>query len=109
MRTGSDMDEVVKNVPNDKLMLETDAPYMTPPPKRNQRNVPSNVQAVAEYISNIKNLTFKEIIDMTSKNAKTFFKLPLIALLFLFSFSLLVSSDLFSQSQSDYYDDEEYD
>jgi TatD DNase family protein len=48
------MDEVIRVVPLEKLMLETDSPYMTPPPERSKRNLPKNVFKVAEYISNIK-------------------------------------------------------
>ena len=97
------MSEVIKLIPLDKIMLETDSPYMTPPPNRSERNVPQNVLKVAEKISIIKNISLKEVIRMTTENAKSFFKIPILAVLF-----LLLGTNLYSQNNDydDYYEDE---
>jgi len=76
-------EEVVFNTPDDRIMLETDSPYMAPVPKRGKRNEPKYVKYVAEKIAEIKNKRIEEVISMTSQNAKALFKLPLILFLFL--------------------------
>ena len=100
-----DMSDVIKLIPLEKIMLETDSPYMTPPPNRSERNVPQNVLKVAEKISNIKNISLKEVIRMTTDNAKRFFRIPTLAVLF-----ILLNVNLYSQSNinDDYYYEDEY-
>lgn len=65
--------EVALEVPLDKLLIETDCPYLTPHPYRGQRNEPSYVKLVAMEIAEIKGLTFEEIAKATSDNAKRLF------------------------------------
>lgn len=67
--------EVVNFLPADKILLETDCPYMSPEPFRGTRNEPKNVLYVADKISKIKNMKFEEITDITTKNAERIFKL----------------------------------
>lgn len=67
--------EVVKEVPLDKLMLETDAPYLTPVPYRGKENQPSYVKYVAEEIANLRGMTFAEIANITTQNAEEFFNI----------------------------------
>jgi len=67
--------EVVRRVPLDRMMLETDAPYMTPQEKRGERNVPQNVELVARAVANIKDIPVSEVIKKTTQNAQDFFKL----------------------------------
>ncbi len=99
----SNLIEVVKKTPIDKLMLETDAPYMTPVPHRGTRNIPDNVKLVAEKIAEIKEISIDEVISMTSKTAKKFFGLLSIIIIMLITPSLS-----FSQTENDiYYDEEE--
>lgn len=76
-----DSHEALLNVPNDRFMIETDSPYMTPVPYRGKRNEPKYVKYVAEKIAELKSLTIHEVIDMTTKNAKKFFNLLLIVLI----------------------------
>jgi len=99
----TDMTEVVKVVPIDRIMLETDSPYMTPPPNRGKRNVPQNVIKVAEKISNIKSISLEEVIKMTTENAKRLFRIPILVLSL-----FLLSNNLYSQDSynDDYYYDE---
>lgn len=65
--------EVAEYVPLDKMFIETDSPYLTPVPKRGERNDSSNVRYVAEKISEIKNIPFEEVCRVTKENALSFF------------------------------------
>ncbi|RJO58998.1 TatD family deoxyribonuclease [Candidatus Parcubacteria bacterium] len=69
--------EVVKSVPLDKLMVETDAPYLAPQAVRGQRNEPINVKYVAERIAIIKDLSYEEVERQTTENAVKLFKLTI--------------------------------
>ena len=65
--------EVAKIVPLDKLLLETDSPYLTPVPHRGEENSPAYVKFVAEEIAKIREISFKEVDDATTANAKKIF------------------------------------
>lgn len=80
----SSMVEVVKNVPEDRFFLETDAPYLTPIPFRGKRNEPKFVKYIAQKISEIKQISIDEVINMTTKNALKFFKLSMAVFICLF-------------------------
>ena len=67
------MKEVAKEVPLDKLVLETDSPYLTPVPFRGKPNKPAYVKYVAEEIAKLRGMSFEEIVDITSTNAEVFF------------------------------------
>lgn len=67
--------EAVKNTPLDRIMLETDCPYMTPVPYRGKTNFPKYIPIVAQKISELKNVPIKEVEEITTKNAKKFFKI----------------------------------
>jgi len=67
--------EVAKEVPLDKLLIETDCPYLAPHPLRGKRNEPAYVKYVAEEIAQIKGITLEELAAITTNNAKTLFKL----------------------------------
>lgn len=69
------VDKVVRKMPLDKLMLETDAPYLTPEPHRGERNEPSYVKLTAEKLAELKELTLEEIADVTTQNAFQLFEL----------------------------------
>ncbi|MBI2057558.1 MAG: TatD family hydrolase, partial [Candidatus Yanofskybacteria bacterium] len=68
-------DDVVKNIPLDKLLLETDAPYLAPVPHRGQRNESIYLKFIAEKISKIKGETVKRIAEQTKKNTEQLFDL----------------------------------
>ena len=70
-----DLQKIVKEIPLEKILIETDCPYLTPEPHRGERNEPKNVEYVAEKIAEIKNLTKKEVIKQTWQNAKDLFKM----------------------------------
>jgi TatD DNase family protein len=74
-KTNAEILAVVKRIPLEKIMLETDCPYLAPVPHRGKRNEPKLVSFVAEKIAEIKNLTTDEISTITTQNATTFFSL----------------------------------
>ncbi len=65
--------EVVKTVPLERLLIETDSPFLTPVPNRGKRNEPAFVRFVAQRISLIKEIDFEDVAASTSGNAKSFF------------------------------------
>lgn len=65
--------EVAKDVPLDRLMLETDSPYLTPVPFRGKENQPAYVRYVADEIAKLKGIDVKEVIEATTKNAEMVF------------------------------------
>ena len=67
--------DVVKKLPLDRILIETDAPFLTPHPFRGKRNEPAYVRYVAEKIAEIKNLPLAEVARVTTHNAKTLFRL----------------------------------
>lgn len=68
-----DYDKVIKNLPLEKILLETDAPYLTPVPHRDKRNEPLYVKYVAEKIAEIKGIKFEKVAEQTTKNARELF------------------------------------
>ena len=71
-----ELQEVVAGIPLEKIMLETDCPYLAPIPHRGKRNEPSFVPYIAQKIADIKGLSFSDVARITSLNAKRFFDLP---------------------------------
>lgn len=64
------MKEVAKEVPLENLLVETDAPYLTPVPFRGTENQPAYVKFVAEEIAKLRGITFEEVATATTKNAE---------------------------------------
>lgn len=69
--------EVIAAAPLERIMIETDAPYMTPEPFRGRRNDSNYVYRVAETIAQIKGLSTGEVAEATFQNAEKFFGLPM--------------------------------
>jgi len=67
--------EVVKLAPLNKLMLETDSPYLSPEGYRGKRNEPMQVGLLAEFIARLKDLSLEEVANTTTENAVKFFSL----------------------------------
>lgn len=67
--------EVVAYMPMDRLLLETDCPYLAPVPNRGKRNSSLNLPYVVEEVSRIKGISREEVIAVTSENAKTMYRL----------------------------------
>ena len=75
--------EVVKQIPIDRIVLETDCPYLAPEPNRGKRNSSLNLKYVAAAIGEIKELSEEQVIDITFENAKRVYKLDIGAILIL--------------------------
>lgn len=71
-----DYDEIIRKALLDKIMIETDAPFVASVPWRGQRNEPSYVIEVAKKIAEIRGITYEEIANATTENALRFFNLP---------------------------------
>ena len=67
--------EVAKIVPINKLLIETDAPYLSPHPFRGKTNEPARVKLVAEEIARLRDVSYTEIADKTAKNAYKLFNI----------------------------------
>ncbi len=71
--------EMVKTIPMEKLLIETDSPYLTPTPNRGKRNEPKFVKYVAETIAELKEIPLTDVIEHSRENTKNLFKLEGIA------------------------------
>ena len=67
--------EVINFLPIEKIMLETDCPYLAPDPHRGEINEPKYIPLIAEKIAQIKNMTLDEVAHVTTKNAERLFKI----------------------------------
>ncbi|GEL78271.1 TatD family hydrolase [Tenuibacillus multivorans] len=74
-KNATDPKIVAEEVPLDRLLIETDCPFLAPHPNRGTRNEPAYVKLVAEKIAEIKGLTLEEVAEETTKNAKKVFSL----------------------------------
>lgn len=70
-----DYDRVIKNMPLERLLLETDCPYLAPVPFRGKRNEPLYVKYVAQKIVELKGVSFDEVAKVTTANARELFKI----------------------------------
>lgn len=66
--------EVAKIVPEDRLLIETDAPYLAPHPYRGKRNEPAYVKLVAEQLAALREVTYEELAESTTHNANRIFR-----------------------------------
>ena len=69
-------DEIVREVPLDRILLETDSPFLTPEPYRGKRNEPAYVIEVAKKIAELKNEPLEKVIEQTTKNCRQLFAIP---------------------------------
>lgn len=69
-----DLTEVIKKTPLDKILVETDCPYLTPPQEGDRRNEPIFVKHVIQKIADLRQITFDEVADKTTENAVRLFK-----------------------------------
>ncbi len=69
------MKEVAKAVPLERLVLETDSPYLTPVPHRGKPNTPAYIKYVAQEIAGLRGMAVEELTDITTDNAERLFKI----------------------------------
>ena len=74
-KNSKNADEIINMVPNDKILIETDSPYLSPEPLRGRRNDPRNVKYIAEKIAKVKELQIEDVAEFTYKNAKTIYEI----------------------------------
>lgn len=67
--------EVAKILPLEKIVLETDCPFLPPQSKRGQRNEPASVREIAELVTGIKGISLEKVAEQTTKNVKKLFKI----------------------------------
>ncbi len=67
--------QVVRAVPLERLLIETDAPYLTPQPHRGQRNEPAYVSLVAQAVADVRGVTLEQVASQTTANARALFGL----------------------------------
>ena len=74
-KNSKNAEEIVKMVPIDRILTETDSPYLSPEPVRGTRNDSRNIKYIAQKIAQIKNMQIETIAEQIQKNAKTIFKI----------------------------------
>ncbi len=69
-KNSKNAEEMINLVPNDRILIETDSPYLAPEPVRGTRNTPANVKYIAQKIADVKGLTLEEVEKITFENTK---------------------------------------
>lgn len=72
-KNSKNANEIIEMVPNDRMLIETDSPYLSPEPLRGRRNDPRNVRFVAQKIAEVKGMTLEETAKITYQNAERLF------------------------------------
>ena len=74
-KSSKNAEEMINLVPDNRILIETDSPYLSPEPLRGRRNDPRNVEYVAQKIADVKGLEIEQIADSTYKNALKIFNI----------------------------------
>ncbi len=75
-KAAADLREAVRKAPRDRLLVETDCPFLAPVPHRGKRNEPAHVARTAEKVAELWGLPVDEVGEITTENAKRFFRIP---------------------------------
>jgi TatD DNase family protein len=76
-KSAKDLQETCKKVPLERMLIETDSPFLAPIPHRGKTNQPAWVAHVAEFIANLRGVPVETIAQQTTQNFKTLFKAPI--------------------------------
>ena len=74
-KNSNNLQNTFKNIPNDRLLIETDSPFLAPEPHRGKKNEPSFILSTLEKLSKLKNLSTKSLSDITTSNFNRLFGL----------------------------------
>lgn len=74
-KNSKNADEIIQMVPNEKMLIETDSPYLSPEPNRGKRNDSSNLLYIAQKIAQVKEIPIEEVAHITYNNACSIFKI----------------------------------
>ena len=74
-KNAKNANEIIEMVPIDRILIETDSPYLSPEPNRGKRNDSRNVKYIAEKIASVKQTSLEEIAEVTFGNACEIFEI----------------------------------
>ena len=74
-KNSKNADEIIHMVPNEKMLIETDSPYLSPEPLRGKRNDSRNVKYIAQKIAEVKDISLEEVARITYQNAEKIFNI----------------------------------
>lgn len=74
-KNSKNANEIIEMIPNDRILIETDSPYLSPEPNRGKRNDSRNLVYIAEKIANVKNISVEEVKKITFENAKKLYNI----------------------------------
>ena len=75
-KNAEDLREIVRWLPLEKMLLETDSPFLTPVPFRGKPNKPAHIPVIATFIAELRDISLQELAEQTNENAQRLFKLP---------------------------------
>ena len=74
-KNSKNAEEIIQMIPNNRILIETDSPYLSPEPFRGKRNDPRNVKYIAKKIAEVKGIGLEKVAKMTYKNALKIFEI----------------------------------
>ena len=76
-KNSKNANEIIEMIPNDRILIETDSPYLSPEPNRGKRNDSRNLVYIAEKIANVKNISIEEVQKITLENAEKLYNIKI--------------------------------
>ena len=72
-KSATELQAIAKQIPHDRLLVETDAPYLAPVPMRGKKNEPAFTRYTAEYLAELRDISVEELAEITTQNAQNLF------------------------------------